>query len=144
MVLLRKRIPQNRNLKTAAELGVMHQKRNPGKMKKALIIISSTFFGMFAYIVTFLAFWESWFPYYYHNMISFWFVLGVLGLVIFPLIVTFSKKLYYSNSATFNFYNSYRKITVIFNFFIVVVCVFTFIYMLTHGTFIGGEGSYTN
>jgi hypothetical protein len=113
-------------------------------MKKALIIIASSFLGMLAYVVTFLAFWESWFPYYYHNMISFWFVLGFLSLAIFPLIVTFFKKLYYSNAATFNFYNSYRKIAVIFNFFIVVVCIFTFIFMLAHGKFIGGEGFYKN
>lgn len=94
--------------------------------------------GAVAYIATFSAFGETWFPYYYENYISYWFFTGLGMLLFLPLIVALYKKAFGPQYESSSYFSSYYISALGLNLVVVVACIFTSVYMLSNGVFLGG------
>ncbi len=120
----------------------MPKKKKIIAMKLAIGLIA-VLFGAVAYFVTFSAFWESWFPYYYHEYVSYWFYSGLVCLLVIPVLLSVAKKLLKSQGDTFSYRTALYKSVIGVNVVVVVACIGTFSYMLSHGVFFGGNGAST-
>ncbi len=105
--------------------------------------ILSIVIGAVAYFATFSAFGESWFPYYYQNYIFYWFVTGLAIILLLPLVVAFNKKAFGAQYESSSYFLRYYKSALGLNLIVVVACIFTFIYMLSNGVYLGGGNGVT-
>ncbi|PHS65930.1 MAG: hypothetical protein COB09_00175 [Thalassobium sp.] len=107
-------------------------------MKRTVLSILVFLLGLMSYFITFNAFYESWFPYYYEDYIGLIFQAGAVLILISPCIVALIQK---SKSAgLLAFLPLFHKATIIINLTVFVVCVITFLYMLSNGSFLSGAG----
>jgi len=109
-------------------------------MKKILLSLVLAFLGLASYSLTFMAFHEAWFPYYYEDYFTHIFLIGIVVLLLAPTVLAFIKKSSASDTLTAYLPNYYQAIVRV-NLAVVLVCVLTFVYMTSNGTFIGGSGT---
>ncbi len=112
-------------------------------MKKLFMGIFAVLLGFVAYFVTFSAFYDAWFPYYYEDYIIYLFIGGVAVILLVPIAIALLKSKAPINAAAGGYLPAYYQAILGVNSVVVIVCVCTFIYMLSHGTYLGGTGSAT-
>ena len=112
---------------------------------KILIGILTVTIGAVTYFATFSAFGESWFPYYYHDYISYWFFAGLVVLLLLPPMVALFKKVFGPQYLSTSYFSRYYKTALGINFVVVLACIVTFAYMLSNGVILnGGKGVTTH
>ncbi|BDY04460.1 hypothetical protein F0521_15010 [Ferrimonas sp. YFM] len=109
-------------------------------MKKMVITVFTMFLGLAAYTVMFTVFYDSWFPYYYEDYISYFFVAGVILLLFMPVVIVMYKLRSISENSSFSHFEYYCQSVIFVNAVTLFLCFLTVIYMLNHGSFIGGPG----
>ena len=106
--------------------------------------ILAVIIGAAAYFVTFSAFGESWFPYYYHDYLSVWLFTGLATLLLLPLMAAFFKKAFVAQNVSSSYFFRYYKSAINLNLVVVLICIVTFAYMLSNGVILsGGQGAKT-
>ncbi len=105
--------------------------------------ILAVIIGAAAYFATFSAFGESWFPYYYHDYISYWFFTGLFALLFFPTLVALFKKVSGPQNNSSSYIYRYYKSALVLNLMVVAASVVIFAYMLSHGVILGGGSGAT-
>lgn len=107
---------------------------------KIFFLVLAVLCGLATYYVTFMAFWESWFPYYYEDYISYYFLGGVALIAVLPLLVASIKFKFFRSSKTIKFkallYKSVLGVNVVV--VVVAVSVLTFAYMFSNGVWLTG------
>jgi hypothetical protein len=111
---------------------------------KIFVLLLAVLCGLASYYVTFMAFWDSWFPYYYEDYISYYFLGGVALIAVLPLLVASIKFKFFPSSETAKFRALLYKSVLGVNFVVVVVSVLTFAYMLSNGIWLNGPGTTTH
>ncbi len=113
-------------------------------MRKLSIGLIVALIGAVAYYATFTAFYDSWFPYYYEDYFSYFFLGGLLVLLLSPSLVALFTN-YESELPRFpnQFFSRYYRAVIHVNLVVVLLCVFTFIYMLSNGIYLGSDGPRT-
>ena len=100
---------------------------------KIFFLVLAVLCGLASYYVTFMAFWESWFPYYYEDYISYYFLGGIALIAVLPLLVSSIKFKFFRSSKTTKFKALLYKSVLGINVVVVAVSVLTFAYMLSNG-----------
>ena len=112
---------------------------------KIVIGILTVIIGAATYFVTFSAFGESWFPYYYHDYMSYWFFAGLVALLLLPPMVALLKRVFEPKYHSTSYFSRYYKSALGINFVVVLACIVTFAYMLSNGVILnGGKGVATH
>lgn len=105
-------------------------------MKKLVLFVGMIILGQVSIYVTFFAFYESWFPYYWSKYLPY--TLPLMGLV--TLIIPFPLARFRptEKSLRVGYYLSF----IFFNLLVLVSCVAVFVYMLSTGFCINESGVY--
>jgi hypothetical protein len=93
-------------------------------MKKIILSISYTILSIAIYFITFSAHWDTLFPYYLEEYLTYYFLIGLVVIVLSPFVITFYKRVRANTSFKINYLGASNKT----NLGAVLVCIFTFIY----------------
>jgi len=110
-------------------------------MKKVVLGGLAFILAQMAYFVTFSAFYESWFPYYYEDYLTYIYLGGALMLLLVPVIWTFILKHQTASQNSRPYLPSFYSAVIRTSCIAAVVCIIIFIYMLSNSTYIGGSGA---
>ncbi|TVZ39048.1 hypothetical protein P886_3435 [Alteromonadaceae bacterium 2753L.S.0a.02] len=91
--------------------------------------------GQVVFYGTFMAFHESWFPYYYEHLVPYWFLSFAILILLLPYILSFIKT---NSNGRVGLYKAVLGTNVI----VVLVCVGACLYMLANGLVFISPGVY--
>ncbi len=104
--------------------------------KKVVLFVGLIILGQVSFYVSFLAFYESWIPYYYIKFLPYIVPLIGVALLIAPL--PLARFRLTEKSLRIGYYKSF----IYFNLLIVILCVAVFAYMLNSGFWLVDPGFY--
>ncbi|OZG69925.1 hypothetical protein BTA51_28655 [Hahella sp. CCB-MM4] len=104
-------------------------------MKKFTLGLLISIAAVASYYFLFMAFYESWFPYYYEEYIPTIFLVGLLSIIALPVLTSLIKR---SSIGSLGYFRSVIWV----NSAIVAICALAFLYMLSNGVFLSSPGVY--
>lgn len=113
-------------------------------MKKMILSVAALLLAQISYFITFSAFYEAWFPYYYEDYLTFFYLAGALVLLVIPVIWALLLRHGTGAEGTRRSLPSFCSLALRSSGVILFACMLTFMFMEWKGSFyFGGSGATT-